>query len=162
MYLENRLGALTEPYVAMAVGIPGSGKTTLANRLSDGLGIVRVCPDDIRKELTGSALNQTVHEEVWEIANDRIAEAIGNGKSVILDATNTIPWRRHEAIKKYRQFGAPIVAGIVVATPLEVAKQRNLHRSEQVPEHVIERMHWDLIKHPVTRKDGFDVLLGYK
>lgn len=76
-----------KPRILIPVGISGSGKSTWIKSNTDSNTIV-VCPDDIRKELTGDISNQSKNSEVWSIAFDRIVKALNNGKNVILDATN--------------------------------------------------------------------------
>jgi predicted kinase len=54
--------------VLRGVGIPGCGKTTTLAQFAEGLGVVRVCRDEIREELTGSQADTTVNGGAWDIA----------------------------------------------------------------------------------------------
>jgi len=78
---------MSKPYFIMLVGIPGSGKSRWAKEIvSEATAIV--CPDNIRKGVSGDASTQTLNLEVWAIAKEQIAALLKEGKNVILDATN--------------------------------------------------------------------------
>jgi predicted kinase len=70
--------------LAASVGISGSGKTTFGNKLEN---ITVICPDDIRKELTGDISDQSRNVEVWRIAYDRLRKSLENGEDVYFSAT---------------------------------------------------------------------------
>jgi len=65
-------------------GISGSGKSTFGNKLEN---TTVICPDDIRKELTGDISDQSRNVEVWRIAYDRLRKSLENGKDVYFSAT---------------------------------------------------------------------------
>lgn len=43
-----------EPFVIMSVGIPGSGKSTVMNEISEALNVPVLGTDGIRQEITGN------------------------------------------------------------------------------------------------------------
>ena len=72
-----------------AIGISGCGKTTSGNILKkENYNLEIVCPDDIRKELTGDISDQSQNEKVWNICYSRIIHNLQDGKDVYLSATN--------------------------------------------------------------------------
>lgn len=156
--LEQQLATLPEPYIVMGVGIPGSGKTTALEVVAQHLEIARICPDDIREEMTGSAANQSVNAEAWADAYRRAGITLSLGKSAIIDGTHTEAWRRPQNVQQYREFGAVAVVAAVFDTPLAVAKQRNLSRERVVPEYALDKLHAALQKEPVNHKEGFDAI----
>lgn len=158
--LERELQSLPQPYVVMAVGVPGSGKTTILSELAQKLHISRICPDEIRKELTGSEADQSVNQQAWDIAYDRIRRLLVGGKPVVVDATHAEAWRRPSTIEKYRSYGATSVVAIVISTPLEIAKRRNSLRERVVPEQWIDSMHKELESEPPTTEEGFDKVIA--
>lgn len=70
--------------LAASIGISGSGKTTFGNKLEN---TTVICPDDIRKELTGDISDQSRNVEVWRIAYDRLRKSLENGEDVYFSAT---------------------------------------------------------------------------
>lgn len=70
--------------LAVSVGISGSGKSTFGNKLENA---TVICPDDIRKELTGDISDQSKNAEVWRIAYDRLRKSLENGEDVYFSAT---------------------------------------------------------------------------
>ena len=140
--------------VTMMIGIPASGKSTIAKTISG----VYVCPDEIRRELYGNISIQGNPIEVFGVAEERIRSAIANGKDVVYDATNTTKYRS-DTITEFRNYGATEVNGVFVNTPFEVCVTRNSKRhdrSEPVPDAVMERMWKSLTENPPTKADGFD------
>ena len=75
------------PLVVITVGIPGSGKSTWAKVFCSSSGYTRICPDDIREELTGSVSDQSKNALVWKTAYNRLAQAIEQKQNVIFDST---------------------------------------------------------------------------
>jgi predicted kinase len=158
IYLEQQLATLPEPYIVMGVGIPGSGKSTALEVVAQHLEIARICPDDIREEMTGSAADQSVNAEAWAEAYRRVAVSLQLGHSAIIDGTHTEAWRRPKQVAQYREHGAAAVAAVVFDTPLAVAKRRNLSRERVVPEYALDKLHTALQKEPVSHKEGFDAI----
>lgn len=70
--------------LAISVGTSGSGKSTFGNKLEN---TTVICPDDIRKELTGDISDQSKNAEVWKIAYDRLRKSLENGEDVYFSAT---------------------------------------------------------------------------
>ena len=71
-----------------AVGQSGCGKTTLGREL-EKVGFVVVCPDDLRKELSGSIGDQSANSKVFSIIPKLVRGYLADGKDVYYSATNT-------------------------------------------------------------------------
>ena len=137
------------PKLLMTVGLPGSGKTTVARDLEDRMGFLRLSSDDIRDELDG-ADNGAVFGELHR----RMLAALADGRDVLYDATNLSRKRRMHALR----LAGSGVYKICYAfdAPMGVCLARNDLRSgkERVPEEVI----WGMLKSykmPVVG-EGFD------
>lgn len=157
--LEQQLQILPEPFVVMGVGIPGSGKTTVLSEVAEHLNIIRISPDEIREELTGSQANQSVNAEAWNETYARVQATLELGRSAIVDATHAEAFRRPQAVEMYRSFGAAAVVATFFDTPLDIAKQRNAGRQRVVPDYALERMHQALTAEPATTEEGFDKVI---
>lgn len=74
--------------VIVLIGISGSGKTTWTKKCVEELPWIKViCPDDIRKELTGDISNQSANGKVWATAYARLDECVKNNTDVVFDST---------------------------------------------------------------------------
>ncbi len=85
------------PNFIMTVGIPGSGKSTWVKEQKD---YVVICPDNIRKTITGDVSNITRDDEVWGYVLKMVKLNLELDMNVILDATNTISKNRRRFLKE--------------------------------------------------------------
>lgn len=90
----------------IAIGISGSGKTSLYNaKYSD---YELISPDNVRRDVFGDVNDQSNNKAVFDIINKRIGELLEQGKSFYYDATNLHPRYRKEMIERFRPYGATI------------------------------------------------------
>lgn len=143
----------------VGIGIPGSGKTAVLKDFAERRGYAYVCPDDIRKEVTGDASDLSKDSLVWKEAYKRVEEQLQNGNSVIFDSTFTNDKSRKEFLGLGRKWGAEKIEGVLFDIPLELAKERNQNRERKVTEEVLEWMYKGLHKVPPEIAEGFDVIV---
>lgn len=148
-------------FAVVAIGIPGSGKTTVLRPLAERYGLAYISRDDIRKEFFDDSIAQADKERVWAEANRRTNEALNNGQPAVLDSTFAQKSKREDIIAFLRNAGAEKVIGLYFETPLETAKQRNQNRDAVVKDDVLEDMYRELAASPPCLADGFDVLYRY-
>jgi len=151
------------PIFIMTIGISGSGKSTWINQQTSSGDIIVVCPDLIREELTGSISDQTQNPKVWSITKQRVMEALGTGKSVILDATNVDSKQRKQfiqglptAILKAKIFNVdPQEAKNRVRKAIESGENRS-----SVPDFIIDKQHekFKLSTPEILKQEGFELL----
>src|SRR5438876_6492119 len=115
-------GAPARAMLIVVMGLPGSGKTSLASALADRLGLVHLSSDVVRKELTGTPLTQRPPTEefrrdlyspmltrrTYAVMRRRAARALRQGRSVVLDATYGNPVERAAVVRLARRIGAPL------------------------------------------------------
>ena len=123
------------------MGIPASGKSTVVGQMQGEI----ICPDDIRRELTGDRGDQSRNEHVFQLAHARLLNCLGDVDDtyddVIFDATNVTASARNALLDIADHCGATKRL-IVMRTDFEECKTRNAYRTQhQVPEHVMDRMH---------------------
>lgn len=146
--------------IILIIGLPGSGKSFIAQRLSQGSHFRRwVSTDRIRQRLFGDESVQGPWLQIWAQVCGELQQAVADQVNVIYDATNAQRRRRRDLIAQVRGFGFQSVGGLWVNTPLEVCLARNERRSRQVPQGVILQMYRQLTDAPPSLNDGFDRLL---
>lgn len=136
------------------VGIPGSGKTTVAR--SQFAHALRVSFDDIRLMLTGKRFQREL-EPVVQAVGLAVVKALlvlaqKRGYDVLLDATNLTRAKRARYVRMAIEHGLEPVA-VFVKCDLDIALERNRQRPGVVPVQVVKRMFRNL--EPPTTEEGF-------
>jgi len=135
--------------VVLAIGLPGSGKTTWFKRHE-----IRPLSSDMMRTL----LFDDVHEQRFQdlvFSNLRSilkARLIARRPTNYVDATNLTPQERHHWIKLAKDFGYEVHA-VFFDVPLEVCIERHQRRDRVVPEDAMRRMAAKL--KPPTFEEGF-------
>lgn len=148
----------------MTIGISGSGKSTYLKKFpKEGI----ICPDDIRKELTGDVSDQSQNARVWGIAKERVLKRLNDGNDVILDATNTVSKNR----KQFLDDIPKEVERVAVVFPLpDLAKafqriQKDIMEGvdrSNVPYSIIQRQAQSYQDGLLNVKDQFDRIIYLK
>lgn len=124
----------------MMIGLPASGKSTIAKKYAEKENAIIISTDQLREELLGDEASQENNELIFKEAEKRIKSNLENEVNVIFDATNISYKRRMDWLNKLKKYNAYTVA-IMVATPYEECLERNLKRDRKVPEEVITNMY---------------------
>lgn len=86
---------------------PGFGKSTVANMLSEKLGILVVCNDQIRRFIDKLGFDSNEYQEdVKKMAFDRTVYLLKNKTSHIVDANMQFHWQM--AIENYSKYNAKL------------------------------------------------------
>jgi predicted kinase len=149
------------PVLYLLIGGIASGKTTVRRILETGLWAERrmpeyvsICPDDIRKEISGDAGDQSVNKAAWGRAYSRMEAAMQQGQTVIFDAAYMVKSRTRKSMQAYaKKYGYRVVY-IILDTPVADAHGLNQARERQVPTDVIDRYHADFMREfPFIQED---------
>ena len=149
--------------IVMLIGLPGSGKSSLAAQAArDGRTRV-ISTDAIRAQLYGDAAIQGHWLQVWAAVEAQWRETTaqiraGDRAVAIYDATNTARKKRRSTIAAMRAAGFTQVAGLFLDLPLELCLERNCCRPRVVPTDVIGAMHRQLLGAPPAAAEGFACL----
>jgi predicted kinase len=129
---------MTKPTLYMMMGLPGAGKTTIAQHIADLTGATLLSSDVLRRELFAkSSFTQAEHDELYAELDHRMTELLQTGQSVVYDANLNRRTHRDEKRQLAEKLG--IQARLIwVQTPEEMARQRRVDHEPQhdlIPEH---------------------------
>lgn len=129
-----------KPTFIMMVGLPGSGKSTYAEKIAEESNAIICSSDMIRKELYGDVNSQDKNVVVFLTLHRRIKEHLSNGRNVIYDATNISSKRRRAFLKELERIVC-IKKCVIMSTPFEECLEKNKQRDRVIPEDVICKMY---------------------
>ena len=127
----------------IAVGLPGSGKSTYAKDFIKGKDIEYLSSDSLRAVYGKGEDDQTVTPIVFGHIKRKVDEFLKDGKNVLVDATSVNRKERSDYINTAKKYGAKVVA-LVFKMDRQGLIDRNKKRGEQggrvVPDWVIDKM----------------------
>ena len=141
----------------MMMGLPASGKSTIAKTLADSTpDTVIHSSDKLREELLGDVSDQSANARIFEELHRRIKLDLSDGLNVVYDATNLSKRRRSAFLAELKHIPCEKCL-VCVLVPYEKCLERNEQRFDrQVPEYVIERMYKNF--EPPDYAEGFDLI----
>jgi predicted kinase len=139
----------TRGFVVLAIGLPGSGKTTWFKRRS----VTPMSSDMLRTILFDDITEQRYQGLVFSTLRSLLrARLIAKMPWNYVDATNLSPHERRQWIKMAKSFGYDVQA-VFFDVPLAVCMERNSKRERQVSDEVMQKMAERL--RPPSFKEGF-------
>jgi predicted kinase len=142
-------GQAPKGYVVLAIGLPGSGKTTWFGRR----GVTPLSSDLLRNILFDDVEEQRYQGLVFSTLRSMLrARLIAKMPWNYVDATNLSPHERRQWIKMAQSFGYEVQA-VFFDVPLEVCLERNRARDRSVSEEVMRKMAEKL--KPPAFEEGF-------
>jgi predicted kinase len=142
-------GKTPRGFVVLAIGLPGSGKTTWFKRRS----VTPMSSDMLRTILFDDITEQRYQGLVFSTLRSLLrARLIAKMPWNYVDATNLSPHERRQWIKMAKSFGYDVQA-VFFDVPLAVCMERNSKRERQVSDEVMQKMAERL--RPPSFKEGF-------
>src|SRR5947207_1516961 len=142
-------GARPKGVVILAIGLPGSGKSSWFKRHN----ITPLSSDLLRALLFDDPTEQRFQDLIFSNLRSMLkARLIARRPLNYVDATNLTPHERHSWIKLAQDYGYEVQA-VFFDVPLEVCLERNHRRQRVVSDDVMRRMSAKL--RPPTFGEGF-------
>ena len=139
----------TRGRIILAVGLPGSGKSTYFARH----GIHPLSSDTLRLWLLDDETDQSFQGGVFQAVRYLLEMRLRRGRPRnYVDATNLSRKERRPYFRLARRYGCEVEA-IFFDVPVEVCRRRNRQRKRNVPEEAMDRMVRRL--RPPTLEEGF-------
>ena len=127
--LAESYSALPNRFLLIMNGVSGTGKSTVALRLVDRMGPIRIRSDVERKRLYGIAANEhpnpseaaliyneNATRKTYNILMELCSEILDSGLSVIIDATNLQQWQRDVIQTVANARGVPVCIALCEAS----------------------------------------------
>ena len=146
-----------KPTLVIMIGLPGSGKSTIAAEIKNaGSNVEIFSSDTYREKICGNEDDQSKNNEIFEALYKDLLNAVLLGKNAILDATNVTRKDRKRCLDKLKHLALHRVAYFVDAT-VDDCIARDKARSRSVGEHVIDKF---LRRFEFPQKfEGFDEII---
>jgi predicted kinase len=140
---------ISRGFVVLAIGLPGSGKTTWFKRR----GVTPLSSDMLRSILFDDITEQRYQGLVFSTLRSLLrARLIAKMPWNYVDATNLSPHERRQWIKMAKSFGYDVQA-VFFDVPFEVCMERNHRRERTVSDETMKKMSERL--RPPNFKEGF-------
>jgi predicted kinase len=129
--------------IYIAVGLPGSGKSTYAKNFIKDKDIEYLSSDELRAVYGKDETDQSVTSIVFGHIKRKVDEFLKDGKNVLVDATSVNRKERADYITTAKKYGAKVVA-LVFKMDRAGLIARNQKRGSEggrvVPDWVIDKM----------------------
>lgn len=162
---------VTCPIMIMLIGIPGSGKSYMADRLrvdkakwgvtlsfsDDQEGNMSIFSSDaLREEMFGNAAKQGDNNKLYTELHRRIKNALSRSENVVYDATNLNKRQRKDFLDSLKGYNCLKIA-MPIMTWYGTCVTNNRSRDRVVPSSVMQRMYMNWC--PPHRHEGFDDII---
>jgi protein phosphatase len=147
---------LPDRALVVLVGAAGAGKSTFASRHfgSDEV----LSSDEFRAMIAGDAGDQGATRLAFKILHREVVRRLGDGRLVVVDATNLERHARRALLLRARSAGVPAIA-IVLALPAAIVQGRNAARTQRVVDPAVVDRH--LARLAVAIGDGGIAIEGF-
>ena len=122
------------------VGLPRSGKSTIACQLQDTGNAMRLNADTIRYNMYGENYIGSLEPYVWAEFEHMYKYLLQTGINICIDNTNIKQSNRETLIKSAKEYGYKKIYEFFIDTPMETCFQRAMETGKEYLLDVIARM----------------------
>lgn len=141
---------MAKPKLLVLKGLPASGKSTYAKRMTEQ-GYIRINKDDLRESLFGGNYKRKDEKTIIRVRNAIIEDALSHNKSVVVDDTNLNPIHIKDLTAVARKFNVEFeVNDSFLNVSIEECIKRDLLRPKSVGERVIRDMFYKWVHKPMN------------
>ena len=127
---------MERPQIILLVGLPGSGKSTWAQKQK----LPVLSSDEIRRLLLDDITDQRLNRRIFQVLRYLLKQRLEAGRPVTcIDATHLTKAERRPYFAIAEIYGCEVEA-VYFDVPLATCKSRNRSRERMVPEDVLDRM----------------------
>ena len=134
----------TQPFLIILSGLPGTGKSFFANRLTARIPSIVIESDRTRKALiTMPTYSRKEHARVFAVCHKIIEELLSEGNVIIFDATNLTTTARSPLLRITKTLGIPSLC-LAFTAPEEIIKMRLINRSSGLDQSSYSDADWNI------------------
>jgi predicted kinase len=123
---------MSKPTLHLLMGLPGAGKSTLAEKIEKLSGATLLSSDETRVAIFKEpCFSQQEHDYLYDILDHNVEHLLRAGKDVIYDANLNRKQHRTEKYDMARRFGANVSLWWVKA-PVALAKNRRIEEQDHL------------------------------
>ncbi|MDQ1581779.1 MAG: hypothetical protein QOD05_2554 [Microbacteriaceae bacterium] len=150
---DRQFGDVHVPILIAMAGLPGAGKSTIAEILSARLGATIVSVDPIESAILRAGIeeDQPTGLAAYLVAETMAEQVLGAGRSVIVDAVNAVVSARLQWRDLASRVGVEVRVVEVVCSDLELHKARLEKRGRTLPN--IEAGSWRAVEQSLEEYD---------
>lgn len=139
----------------VTAGLPGAGKSTVADELGGRLGVPVVSVDPLESAILSAGIDsdQPTGLAAYLVAEALAASVLATGRGVIVDAVNAVTPAREQWVRLAERFGVPLRFLEVVCSDAEVHRARLEARNRNLP-HVSEPS-WHAVEQSLGEYDDW-------